>query len=221
MRTFGRQCVVFTVMGMATAVAWTAPAVAAEAPTVDGRPVVADGAMTTWSGASVGSLAATDASTSGDLTVLGIRNDHAGCPMGTVGAVEILRNSGMRWVPEARIPHPEPVDISPATRPGLGCAGEFGESVSTDGSTVAVAARHVPGDNPNLAIGGAVYVYQHTPDGGWKQQAKLAAPAGMQVNAVAVHGPRLVMSASTSTGSRVYTFQSTATGWQADGDFVG
>lgn len=193
---------------------------AADPPTIDGHHLTPDGTMTAWSGTGVGNLLVNDSSTAGGITVLGMRNDRAGCASGNGGAAQILRSDGIRWTAEQRLLHPEPVDGNPPDRPGIGCYGEFGESVSTDGTRIAVAARLVAGDPLGQPSGGAVYIYARTA-GEWTRTARVRVPADAQVDAVTIDGGRLAVSTTAPAGSRVYLFMESPTGWNADGSLMG
>ncbi len=118
------------------------------------------------SGDEFGSRVALD----GDTVVVGALGDEdpngkTDDPLGGAGSVYVFTRGDEGWTQEQKLvaDDGDPADV-------------FGSSVTLDGNALVVGAQQ--DDEPNGESAGAAYVFDHSDDGGWTQQAKLAADDG-------------------------------------------
>lgn len=124
------------------------------------------------------------------------------------GAVYVYRREGGAWVPDARL------------APGDARAGaKFGFALAMDGDTLAVGAANDDGAGPRA---GAVYVFEHRPEG-WVETAKLVAPEGEDPelndyggfgSSVAIDGDVLATVAPATGRGETFVFERAGAGWE-------
>lgn len=109
---------------------------------------------------------------SGDTALVGAALADGGDNPGQ-GAAYVFSRRGARWHQQAKL------------TPSDGAAGDrFGVSVALSGDTALVGARFAVVDD-NLEQG-AAYVFVHDGDGGWRQQGKLTASDGVELDGLGV-----------------------------------